>query len=188
MYEEPVVVKAKRFKNRTLVAGVKCPECGCGMAERVGGHGAFYGCERFPICVGARPGRDFSRKPWDSYTELLLDAHKDAVTYMSKAHVLGSNGGIAWWLNYPLLLTSTHVLESALEAASIEASKYGESKDFIQAAHDRRISKVRTRWANLFKTENLKDRPKPVFTRRWDNSLAEQIEIDLTPVERKNRR
>jgi len=174
--------KPLRAYWRNEVDGVKCPECGCAMLQRKGKHGTFNGCERFPICCGTVPRTPNSAKPYDSYTQLLLDAHKRAVTYLSKPEMLGRAGCIAWFLKHPLILTDNEALMATIDAASAEASRLGEPKDFIQAAHNARMARVRTEWREKYPQKYLRRLPKPVFTRRWDNSLVEQIEIDLEPT------
>lgn len=56
----------KKYNAPVLVQHIRCPECGVPMVERNGATGVFYGCARFPLCIGSRPkgGSD----P-DSYTE-----------------------------------------------------------------------------------------------------------------------
>jgi ssDNA-binding Zn-finger/Zn-ribbon topoisomerase 1 len=174
--------KSLRAYWRNEVDGVKCQECGCTMRRREGKHGIFHGCERFPLCCGTVPHTRNSAKPYDSYTQLLLDAHKRAVTYLSKPEMLGKAGCIAWFLKHPLVLTNNEELMLTVDAASAEASRLGEPKDFIQAAHNVRMARVRTEWREKYSQKYLRQLPKPVFTRRWDNSLIEQIEIDLEPT------
>ncbi len=33
-----------------------CPQCGAGMQMRKSARGPFFGCTRFPLCRGTRPG------------------------------------------------------------------------------------------------------------------------------------
>jgi len=167
---------------RHEVDGVTCPECGCSMVRRPSKHGFFSGCVRFPFCCGTVPEKPSQAKPYDSYTQLLLDAHKRAVTYLSKPEMLGKSGCIAWFLKHPLVLTDNSALMATIDAASAEASRLGEPKDFIQAAHNVRMARVRTEWREKYTQRVLRAKPKPVFTRRWDSSLIEQIELDLEPT------
>ncbi len=172
-------VKGRR--RRPEAKGVCCPECGCNMEERKGKHGTFHGCVRFPLCVGAIPVSSSKAKPYDSYTQLLLDAHKMAVNYLSKEYLLGKLGCIAWFIRRPLLLTNVETLLQTVEEASAEATRLGFPKDFIQSAHNERMGRARGSWRNKYSGQRLRELPKPVFTHRWDDSLIEQIELDLMP-------
>lgn len=176
--------KSKKYKTewRHEVANIKCPECGCAMVLRPSKHGLFNGCVRFPFCCGTVPHGRNAVKPYDSYTQLLLDAHKHAVNYLSKPKMLGKVGGVAWFLKHPLRLTDNDVLMATIDAASVEASKLGPKIDFIQEAHDARMRRVGTEWRDKYPQRVLRSKPKLVFTRRWDRSLLEQIEIDLEPT------
>lgn len=160
-----------------------CPECGCRLHERVGKYGLFSSCERFPFCLGTVPVKPTPKKPYDSYTQLLLDAHKLAVRYLSAEHMMGKTGCIAWFVKRPLLLTDVDALLVTIEAASAEASRLGPTKDFIQEVHDTRVAKIRGRYSTRYSQRVLRALPKPKFTRRWDTSLVEQIELDLAPNE-----
>jgi hypothetical protein len=151
------------------------------MEERNGKHGTFHGCVRFPLCVGAIPVSSSKAKPYDSYTQLLLDAHKLAVSFLSLEHVLGKMGCVEWFLKRPLLLTDVDALLQTVEEASTEATRLGYPKDFIQSAHNERMGRARGEWRNKYSRHKLRDLPKPVFTHRWDDSLLEQIELDLLP-------
>ena len=57
--------------KRKYVHNVRCPECGVAMIERTSPRGTFYGCARFPVCVGLRPAGGDGE---DSYTLLLRAA------------------------------------------------------------------------------------------------------------------
>lgn len=158
------------------------------MVRRNGKHGDFYGCQRWPLCVGSVPITQSVEKPYDSYTQLLMEAHGNAVHYLARPDMLGRVGCVTWWLERPIAFTSLKLLEELIDEASAEASSRGPAVDFIQEAHDWRVLSTRKRiavskkYAHLLQPENLRKLPKPKFTRRWDSSDIDQIEAVLSPL------
>lgn len=193
--KQPTIVRRKRDAERrqqkTIDHNVLCPECGVAMLVREGSTGSFYGCQRFPLCIGTRPIGTYSKnKRYDSLTQLLLDAHSLAVKYLAKPEVLGKQGCVTWWLSRNVDVTNVDSLEAHVDAASAKASELGEPVDFISMAYEtrkeRRLSytKNMTNGGKYLTTlKRLKSLPKPAFTKRWDSSNIDQIEIDLTSDE-----
>jgi hypothetical protein len=151
------------------------------VEQRLGKYGQFGGCVRFPFCIGTVPTSPSYKKPHDSYTQLLLDAHKRAVRYLSRADMLGKDGCVRWFIKHPLALTDNEGLLTTIDAASAEASRHGAVVDFVQLEHSSRIKKLYAEYMGKYPSHVLRRLPKPVFTRRWDDSLLKQIELDLTP-------
>ncbi len=171
-----------RRKTKAVVDhSVHCPECGVDMVRRVGKHGKFFGCQRFPLCVGTRPIDNVKAKPYDSFTQLLLDAHSAAVHYLARPALLGRMGAVQWWLEHPNALTDSAVLERVINAASAKAAELGYPKDFLQEAHDARVADILTRFStkqliHMYDASNIRTLPKPKFLRRWDTSDLDQVE------------
>ena len=153
------------------------------MFSRFGKYGAFYGCVRFPFCIGTIPVKPTAKKPYDSYTQLLLDAHKLAIQHLSRGDMLGTARCVAWFIKRPLVLTNNEALLALVEEASAEASRLGAPQDFVQKAHNIRMNRMRATYKDKYPQRVLRQRPKPVFVRRWDTSLFDQIELDLAPIE-----
>lgn len=189
--KQPTVVRKKRddFRGARLIArDVQCPECGVDMVLREGQMGQFHGCQRFPLCLGTRPiGAHNKAKSYDSLTQLLLDTHALAVKHLAKPHMLGRMGCISWWLSRKVNLTDVSKLEEHVDAASAKATELGEPMDFIATVYEVRKRKKSAYINNVKKRVmpigQLKRLPRPVFTKRWDTSEIDQIEIALLPDE-----
>lgn len=168
---------------------IRCPECGCAMSGRVSKNvpgQEFYGCTRFPLCMGKRPkGSSNPVLPNDSLTALLLDAHQNAVKALARPDVLGRDGCIRWWCEVSKNFLKLDVLEDTLDKASKVASQYLPGNiDFIQEAHDWRVTTTRLHastsvYSHWLERPYIVQMPDPLFTKRWDISHIEQIEITL---------
>lgn len=172
---------ARRKPKGDVNHNIECPECGVAMINRTGKHGSFYGCQRFPLCAGTRPNGLSARVPYDSFKQLLLDAHGAAVHYLAKPELLGKMGAVAWWLGHQNVLTDMKVLQETIEAASAKAAELGHPKDFLQEAYDKRMADIRLRYTKekfhlLCSNERVREMPKPKFLRRWDTSNLYQLE------------
>lgn len=170
---------------------MRCPECGVPMVERVGKKGKFYGCSRFPICIGTRPdgGDDV-----DSYTTLLRVAYSKATQFLSSPKFMGFTEAPIWLLTQALGrevtdeefadnslkdMVNEHI-ERGVETAIAWVLEQGEVVDFLLNAHEERYAHVR---ANLrFETtaEQVRRMPKPEIVRRYDTSDLTQLEAFLT--------
>lgn len=157
------------------------------MVIRTGRDGEFYGCQRFPLCVGSIPMSKTEQRPWDSYTKLLMEAHANAVHHLARPEMLGRLDCITWWAERPTALSSLKLLEELIDEASAEASARGPARDFIQEAHDRRVAKMRNsvsnsaKYKHVLEVDYLKRLPPPRFTRRWDSSELDQVEAIMSP-------
>ena len=177
--ETATPIRRNTSRRHQVHSLLECPECGVGMVEKTGKHGVFYGCQRFPLCVGTRPHGLAPAKPYDSFTQLLLDAHSAAVHFLAQSNLLGKAGSVAWWLSHQNVLTDMKALERAIEDASAKATELGYPKDFLQEEHDRRMAKIIGRgnkWKFVGKAEHIRSLPKPKFLRRWDTSDIAQLE------------
>jgi ssDNA-binding Zn-finger/Zn-ribbon topoisomerase 1 len=181
------------YKRSNKVDCVYCPECGVGMVLRNGKAGdiarnQFYGCQRFPLCCGTRPlastsGTVVGGKPFDSFTKLLLDAHKAAIEHLAKPSLLDRAGAVAWWVNRKVVLSDLVQLEATIEEASAKAAALGYPKDFLQEAHDTRMEHIRTKYRTVDEKSKfindltrIRSMPRPKFLRRWDTSNLDQLE------------
>lgn len=181
----------KKWRERTLLQHVRCPECGVPMMERVGKKGEFYGCSRFPICIGTRPkGGDDGV---DSYTTLLRVAYSKAMQFLSSPKFMGFSEAPIWLLTQAIgseltddeaalinlkSMANEHV-ERGIETAMAWVLEQGEVVDFLLNAHEERYAHVR---ANLrFETtaEQVRRMPKPEIVRRYDTSDLTQLEAFL---------
>ncbi len=179
------------FRKRPLPseeAGL-CPECGVQMVERRSATGFFYGCVRFPLCVGTRPhGRDRSGH-LDSYTRLLHEAYRKAVRCLAGPAILGFDG-VATWVQEQFGVTPTEldldaifndVLEGVIDRASaLIAHRTGSQFDFITMAHEERVRAIRERLKRPLTHAEIRAMPRARITRRYDLGQLDQVEATLT--------
>lgn len=179
-----------KWRSRELLQHVRCPECGVPMMERVGKKGEFYGCSRFPICIGTRPkGGDGV----DSYTALLRTAYGKAVRFLSSAKFMGFTEAPRWMLTQALghevteeefedsnlkTMANDHV-ERGVDTAGAWLLEQGEVVDFLLNAHEERYAHVRARLRFDTTAEQIRRMPKPEVVRRYDTSDLTQLEAYL---------
>lgn len=178
-------------KQRVLLNHIRCPECSVPMMEREGIKGKFYGCSRFPICIGTRPqGGD----GLDSYSTLLHKSYVKAVRFLSSPKFMGYADTPAWLLTQALgraptedELADFHVadlanecLERGIDAACAWASeRAGETIDFLVNAHEDRYASLRVKLKYVTTAEQIQRMPKPEVVRRYDTSDLSQFEAEL---------
>lgn len=177
-------------RQQALLQHIRCPECGVPMVERTGKQGVFYGCARFPICIGSRP----QGAGLDSYTKLLHVAYLKAARCLSSSRFMGHADTPAWLLakafdrepteeeliNSQVTSMAVEHLERAIDAACEWASeKQGETLDFLVFAHDERYESLKGRLKYLTSAEQIRAMPKPEIVRRYDTSDITQFEADL---------
>lgn len=180
-----------KFRQRKLLDHVRCPECGVPMLERAGHRGGFYGCSRFPLCVGTRP--QGGEEP-DSYTKLLRVAYNKALLVLSSPKYLGFQDAATWLRNqalgrelteeeeedFTLSDMANECLERGVDAAGEWCSeKSGDLIDFLLNAHEERYESLRSRLRFVTTAEQIKRMPKPEIVRRYDTSDLSQLEADL---------
>lgn len=179
-------------RDKLLLQHIRCPECGVAMIERQSTTGTFYGCARFPICIGSRPqGEGF-----DSYSKLLHVAYVKATRFLSGPRFIGHKDIKAWLLTKALdreptldELDNNHVesmpneyLERAIDAACEYASDAtGNEVDFLLFAHEERYEALKGRLRYLTTAEQIREMPRPEIIRRYDSSDLAQFEADLAP-------
>lgn len=179
------------YKQRPVLEHVRCPECGVGMKERVGKHGQFFGCSRFPICIGTRPKGDESA---DSYTTLLRVAYVNALRTLSGPRFMSGRIATAWMIAQaygralteeeweavtPQTMANEH-LERAIDAAGDYASeKTGELVDFLVNAHEERYAAIRAKLKFMTTARQIREMPKASIIRRYDTSDLNQFEAHL---------
>lgn len=183
---------SKYSKSERAPATVRCPECGVGMFERTGKHGSFYGCVRFPLCVGTRP-RGGERE--DSYTALLKVAYAKAIRVLSGPAMLGLTGAAEWVgkeliaMDYVALVgqvqtiefASNQMLETMIEKANaLVQEKSGKDVDFLVLAHLERMEAIQSRLKYETDPAMLRQMPKPLITRRYDQGELDQLEAKVT--------
>lgn len=183
----------RRRRRVELLHDVRCPECGAPMAERNGKEGPFYGCGRFPICIGTRPKggeRD------DSYTSLLKKAYTKAVQVASGPAVLGFAGASAWFSSRLRGVKQDHVstddtvtmhdvtnalLENIVDEASALVSEKSEREiDFLVLAHEERMEAMRHKLKFELDPHIVRRMPPASIHRRYDTSALDQLEASIT--------
>lgn len=179
-------------RQQVLLQHIRCPECGVAMVERQGATGAFYGCARFPICIGSRP----QGAGIDSYSKLLHVAYVKATRFLGAPKYIGPNDAKIWMLekafdreptedeleNNQISTMANEHLERAIDAACAYASDAtGNEVDFLLFAHDERYESMRGRLKYLTSAEQVRAMPRPEIIRRYDTSDLQQFEADLSP-------
>lgn len=180
-----------KYKERVLLVHVRCPECGVPMMERTGAKGSFYGCSRFPLCIGTRPqgGSEF-----DSYMKLLHTSYVRATRFLSSPKFMGYADTPRWLLTQAIgrepteeeledfdvtVLPAEH-LERGIDAACAWASeRANETVDFLLNAHEERYASLRMRLKYVTTAEQIQRMPRPEIVRRYDTSDLSQFEADL---------
>lgn len=160
------------------------------MLDRVGKKGPFYGCSRFPICIGTRPKGEESV---DSYTALLRVAYARAVRFLSSPKFMGFTEAPIWVLTQALgrevtdeefadsdlkLMANEHI-ERGIQTASDWVLEQGEVVDFLLNAHEERYAHVRATLKFDTTAEQIRRMPKPEIVRRYDTSDLTQLEAFL---------
>jgi len=56
---------------------VKCPDCGGPMVSRHGKFGTFWGCKKYPGCMGTRDSMGRSKEDRELERENGDDSHQD---------------------------------------------------------------------------------------------------------------
>lgn len=175
-----------------LLNHIRCPECGVPMRERAGTKGAFYGCSRFPLCIGTRPqGGDGV----DSYSTLLRKSYVKATRFMSSPKFMGYAETPVWMMtqafgrepteeeleNFDVTSMANEHLERAIDAACAWASdKAGETVDFLVNAHEDRYASLRARLRFVTTAEQIRRMPKAEIERRYDLSDLSQFEAQIS--------
>ncbi len=177
-----------KFRQRVLLEHVRCPECGVPMMDRVGQRGKFYGCSRFPLCIGTRP--QGGTEP-DSYTKLLREAYNKALITLSSPKYMGFRDAGDWLRtqalgrelseeeeeNFTLSDLANECLERGIDAACAWCSeKSGEFIDFLLNAHEARYAATRGKLKYMTSSEQIKRMPKAEIMRRYDTSDLSQFE------------
>lgn len=183
---------AYKYKKRELLQHVRCPECGAPMVSREGHTGGFYGCSRFPLCVGTRgqePGE------LDSYTRLLRTAYAKALLFLNSPQQLGLEQAAFWmatktmdrepseeeWSKYSINNVPNEWLERAVDAAGDYATeKLGTTTDFLVMAHEERYAAIRGKLRYVTDPGQIRRMPQAEFTRRYDTSDIAQFEALIT--------
>ena len=179
-----------KWQRRELLQHVRCPECGVPMMERIGKKGAFFGCSRFPICVGTRPkGGDEA----DSYTALLRAAYAKAVRFLSSPKFMGFTEAPRWLLtqaleheiseeefeDHDLREMANEHIERGIDTASAWLIEQWELVDFLLNTHEERYARVRARLRYDTSAEQIRAMPKPEIVRRYDTSDLTHLESYL---------
>jgi hypothetical protein len=152
--------------------------------------GAFYGCSRFPLCVGTRP----IHPGQSSYTKLLLAAYDKALVFLSGPKFFGPAEASLWMLSRALNLeegelpADTHKpvgltdveLERGIDAAIEHLATLSIDHDFLVAAHNERMQGIRSRLHYITAPTQLRNMPTPLIVRRYDAGMIEQFEASIT--------
>jgi ssDNA-binding Zn-finger/Zn-ribbon topoisomerase 1 len=169
---------------------IRCPECGVPMVERKHfERGAFYGCTRFPVCVGTRPVGPGQH----SYTKLLFVAYDKALVFLSGPKFLAA-AAPTWLLSRSLGLEEgeslpencnpkdlpNDALEIGIDAAIEYLASQGIDHDFLIAAHNERMLGIKSRLRYNTGPMQLRNMPKAVIQRRYDMGTIEQFEASIT--------
>ncbi len=157
------------------------------MVERNGATGPFYGCARFPICIGTRP----QGEGVDSYSKLLHAAYLKATRFLSGPKYVGHQDVQRWMLekafdreptedeleDNQITSMATEHLERAIDAACDFASEQaGDTVDFLVYAHEERVAALSGRLSFVTTAEQIQRMPKPEIVRRYDTSELAQLE------------
>jgi len=180
-----------RRQKRELLSHVRCPECGVPMVERVGKKGSFYGCSRFPICIGTRPqGGDED----DSYTKLLRKTYVRALRFLSSPKFMGYQNAPPWLfeqaigrvpteeelLNFDVADMANEHIEQGIDAACAWVSeRMGETVDFLINEHEERYATLRAKLRYVTNAEQIRSMPKPEILRRYDMGDLSQLEAEI---------
>jgi ssDNA-binding Zn-finger/Zn-ribbon topoisomerase 1 len=154
------------------------------------GRGAFYGCTRFPICVGTRP----IQPGQNSYTKLLLAAYDKALVFLSGPKFFGPAAAPLWLLSRALNLAEGDLpadshksveltdgeLERGIDAAIEHLATLSIDHDFLVAAHNDRMQAIRSRLQYSTAPTQLRNMPKAVIQRRYDAGTIVQFEASIT--------
>lgn len=193
---------ARKYKQRerpVYLNHVRCPECGVAMAERTrtrfgeDGEAAgsmFYGCARFPLCVGTRP---ISGLGFDSYTKLLQTAYTKALVFLSSPKFFGVNAASVWMLSHAMEMEEGELvlppcepcdlvnaaLERGIDAACEYVADHGIDQDFLVLAHEERMESIRARLKFSTKPGTIRSMPKAEIQRRYDTGTIAQFEATL---------
>lgn len=193
---------ARKYKQRerpVYLNHVRCPECGVAMAERTrtrfgeDGEAAgskFYGCARFPLCVGTRP---ISGLGFDSYTKLLQTAYTKALVFLSSPKFFGVSAASVWMLLHAMEMEEgelvlppcepcdlvNEALERGIDAACEYVADHGIDQDFLVLAHEERMESVRARLKFSTKPGTIRSMPKAEIQRRYDTGTIAQFEATL---------
>lgn len=160
------------------------------MMNRVGKKGEFYGCSRYPICIGTRPK---GTEAADSYTALLRAAYAKAVRFLSSPKFMGFTEAPRWLLTQALEHEVTEEefedndikdmanesLERGIDTAGAWLIEQGEVIDFLLNAHEERYAHTRARLRFDTTAEQIRRMPKPEIVRRYDTSDLTQFESYL---------
>lgn len=188
----PPPIQRTNFQRAELLTNVRCPECGCPMLERQSAKGPFYGCSRYPLCVGTRPNGEGI----DSYTRLLREAYTKALVYLASPKQLGAGQAANWLLSealgcevtdpsqHPLLRLANDVLEKSIDVANAYAAEHGNDLDFLVLAHEERMVRVRSSLRRDVPPALLRRMPKPEIVRRYDDSDIAVFEAHIAPEQR----
>ncbi len=182
------------YKRPQPLAHVRCPECGLPMLERTGKTGNFYGCSRFPVCVGTRPkGGDGV----DSYTKLLQTTYLNAVRVLSSPKFSGFIRGPRCMFeqvvgkadfteeefqSFDLERTANELLERAIDWACAQTGV-----DFLVNAHEERFDHIKNKLKYLTSSKQMREMPKPEISRRYYvDSEIDALEAHLAVEEANN--
>lgn len=169
---------------------IRCPECGVPMVERSHPErGSFYGCMRFPLCVGTRGTLGGPT----SYYKLLRVAYDKALVFLSGRSFLGAEAQ-QWMLAHALGLgegesppenfDSSNLAEATMECGIDAAIEYiagqGVDHDFLVAAHNERMLGIKSRLHYSTAPQHMRNMPTAEIHRRYDTGVLEQFEASIT--------
>jgi hypothetical protein len=183
----------------TYLNHVRCPECGVPMAERTRTRttndgepmgSKFYGCARFPLCIGTRP----MGPGLDSYSKLLQTAYTKALVFLCSPKFFGTNAAQVWLLSKALDKEEhdpaiqdcapedldNESLERGIEAANAYVFEHEVDHDFLLSAHEERMLALRSRLKFSTRPETMRNMPKALIQRRYDTGTMEQFEATIT--------
>ena len=161
------------------------------MAERMSAkYGGFYGCTRFPLCVGTRPGKAVL----NSYTKLLHEAYAKALVFLSSPRLLGAQVASLWLMCRALDLDDDETvaelpaptdltdaaLEKAIDAAVAYVVEHGFDQDFLVLAHSERLLHIKSKFKANITPDRIRALPKPAIVRRYDEGTLLQLEAAIT--------
>ena len=191
----------RNYPRPILLHHITCPECGVPMVQRERKSSpeidlntpvrAFYGCSRFPLCVGTRP---IEMNGLDSYTRLLRDAYTKAAVFLSSPKFFGVPMGAYWLLGRALnvdpegliekdwidvLSLRNEEVEQAVDDACAYVAAQGVDHDFILAAHEARMAQIRPKLRFDTSIRTMRNMLEPVIMRRYDTGLMLQMEANV---------